>query len=76
MEKFATRNYEYAIVIGNCIFSKHVTCWHSSWSLLIIRAMSLRTVITVSTLVAPGCLLGLTFPDFDLAPKRNEKFDY
>jgi len=22
------------------------------------------------------CLLGLTFPDFDLAPKRKEKFGY
>ena len=26
--------------------------------------------------VAPRCLPGLTFPDFDLAPKRNEKFGY
>src|SRR6218665_2247991 len=26
--------------------------------------------------VALRCLLGLTFPDFDLAPKRNEKFGF
>src|SRR6218665_2188925 len=26
--------------------------------------------------IAPRCLPGLTFPDFDLAPKRNEKFGY
>jgi len=26
--------------------------------------------------IAPRCLLGLTFPDFDLALKRNEKFGY
>src|SRR6218665_2269709 len=26
--------------------------------------------------VAPRCLPGLTFPDFDLAPKRNKKFGY
>src|SRR6218665_4127977 len=28
------------------------------------------------TIVALPCLLGLTFPDFDMAPKRNEKFGY
>src|SRR6218665_1781709 len=26
--------------------------------------------------VAPRCFPGLTFPDFDLTPKRNEKFGY
>ena len=26
--------------------------------------------------VAPSCLPGLTFTDFDLALKRNEKFGY
>src|SRR6218665_4227575 len=25
---------------------------------------------------SPHCLLPLTFPDFDMAPKRNEKFGY
>jgi len=26
--------------------------------------------------IAPRCFPGLTFPDFDLAPKRNERFGY
>jgi len=28
----------------------------------------------VGLIVAPCCLLGLTFPDFDLELKRNKKF--
>ena len=37
---------------------------------------STRPPSSPTATIAPCCLLGLTFPDFDLAPKQNEKFGY
>src|SRR6218665_2501534 len=35
-----------------------------------------RQLSSPTATVEPRCLPGLTFPNFDLAPKRNEKFCY
>src|SRR6218665_2314295 len=49
------------------------------WLSILSRLYSCTTTRPPSSptpTVAPRSLPGLTFPDFDLAPKRNEKFGY
>src|SRR6218665_2481225 len=52
--------------LHNCTLSYILSRFHS---FTITRPPSSQTAT-----VAPRCFPGLTFPDFDLAPKRNEKF--